>query len=305
MNPMRWRLNRVGVPARVEQRDRRALRDPEARVAQQRGQGLGQVRVGQVLVPGREHAAHPRVVTGAPHDRGPVGVEHGQAALRAQDPVGLGQRPRQVGHVLVDLGGDDDVERRVLERQRGGIAGHEGHRRGVVGQLAGPGQREHALARLQPVHRAHGPSAAAISAASNPGPDADVEHALAGRQPQRLEHQPPLLDDVGGAVGRLDAARLGVVELEHACRLNPLRVPLVGPDARTRSGRRSRRPRPASRSRPHGPAQRDVAGLHEPVGRQRLRDVMQEPAGDREPRAAEQREQRRSRRRAPGRSSRW
>src|SRR4029079_4893257 len=43
----------VGVPAGVEQRDRRALGDAEAGVAEQRAQGLGQVRVGQVLVPGR------------------------------------------------------------------------------------------------------------------------------------------------------------------------------------------------------------------------------------------------------------
>ena len=106
-----------------------------------------QVRVGEVLVPRHQHAVHPGVVVGSPHDRIPVGVQDQQPPTGAQDALRLGQRGRHVGDVLIDLRRRDGVEASVRHREFDRLTGDVGQP-GCVRAMLGPRDRQHLLTRI-------------------------------------------------------------------------------------------------------------------------------------------------------------
>ena len=93
-----------------------ALRD-FARVTKLGGEVRCSTRVDQVLVPRGQDPPHPLGVVAVPDNGIPVGVHHEQSPARAEHPVRLGQRRRDVRHVLHHLGRHGQVEGVVRIRQ--------------------------------------------------------------------------------------------------------------------------------------------------------------------------------------------
>ena len=187
-----------------------------------------------MLVPRRQDAQHPPDITRAPNDRVPIGVDHQQSAARPQHPIRLGQRRRHLGHILVDLHCRGGVEALSGERQRARVARLEPHWSRPRHRLApASGDRQHLLARVDPVHRTARPDRRRGLCSEQAWARTDIEHVLAGLEIERRQLQPALLDDVGGQVGGLELLRDLCVELHH---LWYLHLP-GGCPVRTRSGR--------------------------------------------------------------------
>jgi hypothetical protein len=202
------------------------------------------MRIDQVLLPDGQHARHAPVVTGAPDDRVPVGVQQEHPAAGTQHPVDLGERARDVLDVLEHLRRDGGVEGRLgkgkLVRTR--LAQLDPG----AARLAGTrlGERQHALADVGPADQTVGADRGRDLGRQQPWAGADVDHVLARAQRERPQHHPALLDHVRRQVGLLDLPRGLGVELHHAAQL-PL-LSCQSPMPMALSGRSSRRP---SRSR--------------------------------------------------------
>ena len=174
-----------------------------------------------MLVPRRQDAQHPRDITRAPDDRVPIGVDHQQSPARPQNAVRLDQRRRHLGHILVHLHRRGSVEALSGERQRARVARLEPHRSRARHRLApARGDRQHLLARVDPVHRTARPDRRRGLCSQQARPRTNIEHVLARREIERRQLQPALLDDVGGQVGSLELLRDLRVELHHLWHLH-------------------------------------------------------------------------------------
>jgi len=145
-----------------------------------------------------------------PDDRVPVGVQHEQPAARVQHAPRLGQRSLDVVDVLIDLSRDRDVELLVSERQCQRVTAAVIDRR-----LAMAGDREHAVAQVDPIHAPVDADLLGHLGGQEARPGADVEHLLAGLERDRSADRAPLVYHVGRRVHGDEAARSLLVEVEH------------------------------------------------------------------------------------------
>ena len=166
-------------------------------------------------LPGGQHPPHAGTVSRVPHDRVPVGVEQQYPAAGAQDAPHFGERAGDVLDVLEDLRRDDRVEGHVRVREPVRVPRLQ-LQRGASGRRGpGPGDRQHALARVDAAHPAASADLSGHLGGQEARSDADVQHPLAGPQRQRPAHHATLLDHILSRVDGLDAAGYVFVKVDH------------------------------------------------------------------------------------------
>src|SRR5713101_11794 len=188
-----------------------AASEDKARLLKAYAERPREIRVGQMLVPGREHAPHPLGIARMPNDRLPVGVDDERAAAWPQDPAQLPQRRLEIGDVLIHLRCDRDVELAVVERQQGCVT----EQKLDPIATARPSEREHALTDVDSTDTSRCADHVGHFRGHEARPASDVEHALARVQSKSRDILAPSRNGGGGRVQRLEPTRRLPVELEH------------------------------------------------------------------------------------------
>src|SRR5829696_10357684 len=171
----------------------------------------GQDRVGEVTVPGPDHAAHPFGVGGMPRQRRPIDVPDDDAATWPDDAHQLGERGVDIAEVLEDLDGDRAVDGRVAEWELRRLALEQTDVRPVAGLPAGDG--EHRRARVHAGdHTVLSDDVEDVNDVE-PGPAADVKHLVAGLGSQCFLGERAAPFDVARAVDDLELRRGPFVEI--------------------------------------------------------------------------------------------
>ena len=230
------------VVAGVEDRHDRARAHDEPASSSRPVSRRGRCGMGEVLVPGGQHAR-----ACARGRRECQTIESQSVSSTSSRPPGRSTRwasasaAGDVVHVLIDLGARHGVEARVRERQRGRV------RLGVLQRGAARRRRAAAMASMlslgsMPVTAPFGADAPRHLGREEARARSRCRAPARRARSRARRDRPALADDVRRPVDRLQPPRPGVVELEH-------RLRSAAPPARARADRSTARRTPS----PHLP----------------------------------------------------
>ena len=178
--------------------------------------------MGQVSVPGFQHAPHPGRVAGVPRDRSPVDVPDEDAPSRPHDATELAQSAPDVLHVLEDLDAERSVKASVRQRQGACVALMEGHVR--AGRGTSRGDLEHGRAWIDAGDRPRVADLFGKLVDIEARPAADVDDPFSGPGPEGLAYEAPAALHVARRVERLQLGDHLLVEDDLAHRSAQVRA---------------------------------------------------------------------------------